>query len=172
MKGAACRWTSDARWRTVLVAPAISVIQAGLSVIEKRTSCKNGVSMRRSVVSRVDLRFSFIGFLPLLRRMLFLHRVSIRTMYEPLALCRLRSRRTQPRAQSSGLGVVATVERLSSCYFVKRHVDLLCDPDSMEQNGKLAGDGHHGSPSRMASATGTQAETLIFARLSLCRVAR
>jgi hypothetical protein len=25
----------------------------------------------------------------------------------------------------------------------------------MQQDGKLSGDGHHGSPSRMASATGT-----------------
>ena len=29
----------------------------------------------------------------------------------------------------------------------------------MQQDGKLSGDGHHGSSSRMASATGTQAET-------------
>jgi hypothetical protein len=25
----------------------------------------------------------------------------------------------------------------SSCYCVERHVDLLCDPDSMQQDGKL-----------------------------------
>jgi hypothetical protein len=54
-----------------------------------------------------------------------LHRVSIRTLYEPLALCWLRSSRrsdaasfrsaslrAQPRTQSSGRGVVATVQRL------------------------------------------------------------
>jgi hypothetical protein len=93
-------------------------------------------------------------------------------MYEPSALCRLRtsgrrdaasfrsaSLRAQPRAQSSGLGVVATVERASGCYFVERHVNLLCDPDPVQQNGKLPGDGHHGSSSRVASAPGTQAET-------------
>jgi hypothetical protein len=48
---------------------------------------------------------------------------------------------------------------VSGCYLVERHVDLLCDPDSMQQDGKLSSDGHHGSSSRMASATGTQAET-------------
>ena len=105
--------------------------------------------------------------------MLFLHRVSIRTLYEPLVLCRLRSSRrsdaasfesaslrAQPRAQSSGLGVVATVQRLTSGgRFVERHVDLLRDPDSMQQYGKLPGDGHHSSPSGVASASGTQTET-------------
>ena len=47
----------------------------------------------------------------------------------------------------------------SGCYWVERHVDLLGDPDSMQQDGKLPSDSHHGSSSRMASATGTQAET-------------
>jgi hypothetical protein len=47
----------------------------------------------------------------------------------------------------------------SSCYFVERHVDLLCDPDSMQQDGKLSSDGHHSSSLRMTSATGTQVET-------------
>ena len=48
---------------------------------------------------------------------------------------------------------------VSSCYLVERHVDLLCDPDSMQQDGKLPSNGHHGSSSRMTSATGTQAKT-------------
>ena len=47
----------------------------------------------------------------------------------------------------------------SGCYFVERHVDLLCDPDSMEQNSKLPGNGHHCSSSCVASATCSQAET-------------
>jgi hypothetical protein len=47
----------------------------------------------------------------------------------------------------------------SGCYLVERHIDLLCNPDSMQQDGKLPSDGHHGSSSRMTSATGTQAET-------------
>jgi hypothetical protein len=41
----------------------------------------------------------------------------------------------------------------------------------MQLDGKLSGDGHHGSSSRMASATGTQAETHLR-KVSLCRVAR
>ena len=44
-------------------------------------------------------------------------------------------------------------------FFVERHVDLLCDPDAMQHDGKLSGDGYHGSSSCMASATSTQAET-------------
>jgi hypothetical protein len=47
----------------------------------------------------------------------------------------------------------------SGCRFVERQVDLLRDPDSMQQYGKLPGDGHYGSSSGVACATGTLAET-------------
>ena len=47
----------------------------------------------------------------------------------------------------------------SGCYLVERHVDLMCNPYSMQQNGELPGDGHHGSSSCMASAANPQAET-------------
>jgi hypothetical protein len=47
----------------------------------------------------------------------------------------------------------------SRCYFVKRHIDLLCDPDPVEQDGKFPCDGHHGSSSCMTSTMGTEAET-------------
>jgi len=33
----------------------------------------------------------------------------------------------------------------SGCFSVERNVRFLCDPDTMEQNGKLAGDSDDGS---------------------------
>ena len=43
-----------------------STMWSGLPQIRPSDLPENGVSMRRALVSRVDLRFSFIGFLPLL----------------------------------------------------------------------------------------------------------
>jgi len=77
-------------------------------------------------ISRLCFSFVrvFVSFR--LRRMFVLHHVSIRTLYEPEALCRLgsygevdaasfrsASLRAQPRAQSSERGVVATGEVIS-----------------------------------------------------------
>jgi len=98
---------------------------------------QNGVSMRRSDLSRVALCFSFLGFLLLLlvATHVVLHLVSIRTLYEPVALCRLRSRRRSDaasyRSTSSrstpyaviGTRVVATVDVIAlGRFFVERHV--------------------------------------------------
>ena len=109
-------------------------LQLAMEVV--RSGVETAISMRRSHLSRYFV-FSLSGFLPflLVATDVVLHQVSIRTLYEPLALCRLGSSRRRDaaslqsaslrvyrRAQSSGRGVVATVERLCFKPLLRRTV--------------------------------------------------
>ena len=107
-------------------------------------------SLKRGFYEKAtDVNISSLFFVSVTTHVV-LHRVSIRTLYKPEALCRLgsygevdaasfrsASLRAQPRAQSSERGIVATftvIFLISNGRCMKRYVGLLRDPDAMEQH--------------------------------------
>jgi hypothetical protein len=70
-----------------------------------------------------------------------------RSLYDPIPCAVIR---TRGRRNIFG-------HACSSWDCVERHVNLLCDPDSVKQNRKLSGYRHYSRSSRMAAASRPQA---------------